>query len=52
MVNPEVGIEIGAEVGIATAGESRRTDLIVKVFRGFEVGIGGFEVRVASSGNS
>jgi hypothetical protein len=32
--------EVGAEVGIATAGEIGRAGLIVRVVRGFEVGVG------------
>jgi hypothetical protein len=48
----EVGREVGAEVGIATAEEMGRTGSIVRVFRGFKVEIRGFEVRVASSGKS
>jgi hypothetical protein len=32
--------EVGAEVGIATAGEIGRAGLIVGVVRGFEVGVG------------
>jgi hypothetical protein len=37
---------------MATAGEIRRTGSIVRVFGRFEVEVGGFEIRVRSSGKS
>jgi hypothetical protein len=49
-VGAKLGIKVGTKVGIATAEEIGRTGtgLIVRVFRGFKVGIRGFKIKVGS----